>query len=140
VEERELSDPAEVVRRFCDVLSGRDAGAVRPLLTDDAVYQNVGMAASAGVDAVVADLTNQYSMFPDEYRFEIKHLAVNGNTVLTERIDYLAGPGMKMALPVMGTFVVDGDRVSRWTDYFDSALIGKILGGEDIEPLIPPSY
>jgi len=135
-----MSDPADVVLRFCELLSKRDAQAVRSHLAADAVYQNVGMAASVGADAIVADLANQYTMFPQTYRFEIKHLAVNGDVVLTERIDYLEGPGMKMALPVMGTFVVKGDLIARWTDYFDSALIGKILGGEDVGGLIPPGY
>jgi limonene-1,2-epoxide hydrolase len=135
-----LSDPAEVVLRFCELLSEHDAPAVRSHLAADAVYQNVGMAASVGSDAIVADLANQFTMFPQTYRFEIKHLAVNGDVVLTERVDYLEGPGMKMALPVMGTFVVKDGRIARWTDYFDSALIGKILGGEDIGDLIPPDY
>jgi limonene-1,2-epoxide hydrolase len=135
-----LSDPAEVVRQFCELLSQRDVDAVRPHLSADAVYQNVGMAASVGADAIVADLANQYSMFPETYRFDIKHLAVDGGVVMTERIDYLEGPGMKMALPVMGTFVVKDGLIARWTDYFDSALIGKILGGEDIGGLIPAGY
>jgi limonene-1,2-epoxide hydrolase len=135
-----LSDPAEVVLRFCELLSERDAQGVRSHLATDAVYQNVGMAASVGSDAIVADLANQFTMFPQTYRFEIKHLAVKGDVVLTERVDYLEGPGMKMALPVMGTFVVKEGRIARWTDYFDSALIGKILGGEDIGDLIPPGY
>ena len=135
-----MSDPAEVVLRFCELLSERDAEAVRSQLAADAVYQNVGMAPSVGADAIVADLVNQYAMFPQTYRFEIKHLAVNADVVLTERIDYLEGPGMKMALPVMGTFVVKDGRIARWTDYFDSALIGKILGGEDVGGLIPTGY
>jgi limonene-1,2-epoxide hydrolase len=135
-----LSDPAEVVLKFCDLLSERDVQAVRPHLAADAVYQNVGMAASIGADAIVADLANQYAMFPETYRFEIKHLAVNGDVVMTERVDYLEGPGMKMALPVMGTFVVKDGVISRWTDYFDSALIGKILGGDDVGELIPTRY
>ncbi len=135
-----MSDPAEVVREFCELLSKRDTEAVRAHLSADAVYQNVGMAASTGPDAIVADLANQYSMFPETYRFDMKHLAVNGGVVMTERIDYLEGPGMKMALPVMGTFVVKDGLISRWTDYFDSALIGKIVGGEDIGGLIPAAY
>jgi limonene-1,2-epoxide hydrolase len=135
-----LSDPAEVVLRFCELLSGRDAKAVRPHLADDAVYQNVGMAASIGADAIVADLGNQYTMFPQTYRFEIKHLAVKGDVVMTERVDYLEGPGMKMAPPVMGVFVVKAGLIARWTDYFDSALIGKILGGDDVAGLVSPGY
>lgn len=135
-----MPEPAEIVREFCELLSKHDAEAVRPYLTDDAVYQNVGMAPSVGPDAIVADLTNQYSMFPDTYRFDIVRIAVNGDAVLTERVDHLAGPGMKMSLPVMGTFVVRDGQVARWTDYFDSALIGKILGGEDVSGLIPGGY
>ena len=135
-----MSDPAEVVREFCELLTKHDAEAVRPHLSAGAVYQNVGMAPSIGPDAIVADLANQYTMFPETYRFEIKHLAVNDGVVLTERIDYLEGPGMKMALPVMGAFVVKDGLIARWTDYFDSALIGKILGGEDTGGLIPSGY
>jgi limonene-1,2-epoxide hydrolase len=135
-----LPDPAEVVREFCELLSKRDAEAVRPHLTADAVYHNVGMAASTGPDAIVADLANQYTMFPETYRFDIKHLAVNDGVVLTERVDFLEGPGMKLALPVMGTFVVKDGLIARWTDYFDSALIAKILAGEEIESLIPAGY
>lgn len=135
-----MADPADVVRDFCDVLTKRDPEAVRAHLTADAVYQNVGMAASVGADAVIADLTNQYGMFPETYRFEIKHLAVNGDVVLTERMDYLAGPAMNLAIPVMGAFVVREGKIARWTDYFDSALIGKILGGDDVSGLIPSSW
>lgn len=134
-----MSDPAAVVREFCEVLSRHDPVAVRPYLTDDAVYQNVGMAANVGADAVIADLTNQYAMFPDRYRFDILHLAVAGEVVMTERVDHLAGPGMTLSLPVMGTFEVLDGRVARWTDYFDSALIAKILGGEDVSGLVPGS-
>ena len=135
-----MSGAEDLVREFCTVLEKHDAEAVRPYLTEDAVYHNVGMAPSVGVDAIVADLTNQYGMFPDSYRFEMKRIAVNGDAVLTERVDYLAGPGMAMALPVMGTFVVRDGKIARWSDYFDSALIGKILGGEDVSGLIPASY
>lgn len=135
-----MRDAEELVREFCDVLSKHDPEAVRPYLTDDAVYHNVGMAQTVGADAVIADLTNQYGLFPDTYRFDIKHLAVRENVVLTERIDYLEGPAMQMAIPVMGTFVVDDGRIARWTDYFDSALIGKILGGEDTAGLIPTAW
>lgn len=135
-----MKDPEALVRQFCDVLSKHDPEAVRPYLTDGAVYHNVGMAQNVGAEAVITDLTNQYGMFPDAYRFDIKHLAVHGDVVLTERVDHLEGPVMKMAIPVMGTFVVEDGRIARWTDYFDSALIGKIVGGEDTTGLIPTDW
>jgi limonene-1,2-epoxide hydrolase len=117
----------------------RDAEALRPLLAEGAIYQNVGMAAFTGPDAIVENMAAQFAMFPDAYAFEIVNLASEGSVVLTERLDYIQTPdGSKPAIPVMGTFVVDDDgRITRWTDYFDLNLIMKLLQGEDISALVP---
>jgi limonene-1,2-epoxide hydrolase len=117
----------------------RDAEALRPLLAEGAIYQNVGMPAFTGQDAIVENMATQFAMFPDAYAFEIVNLASEGSVVLTERLDYIQTPdGSKPAIPVMGTFVVDdGGRITRWTDYFDLNLIMKLLQGEDISALVP---
>lgn len=118
----------------------RDAEALRPLIADDAVYQNVGMPASSGVDAIVENMAAQFSMFPDAYAFEIVNMASDGAVVLTERLDYIQAPdGSKPAVPVMGTFVVRDGKITRWTDYFDVSLTVKLLQGEDISALVPAS-
>ncbi|OBA70347.1 limonene-1,2-epoxide hydrolase [Mycobacterium sp. 1554424.7] len=119
----------------------RDAEALRPLLSDHAVYQNVGMPAFSGVDAIVENMAAQFAMFPDAYAFEIVNIASDGAVVLTERLDYIQAPdGSHPAIPVMGTFVVGEDgRITRWTDYFDVSLIMKLLQGEDITALVPAS-
>jgi limonene-1,2-epoxide hydrolase len=117
----------------------RDAEALRPLLAEGAIYQNVGMPAFTGQDAIVENMAAQFAMFPEAYAFEIVNLASEGSVVLTERLDYIQTPdGSKPAIPVMGTFVVDDDgRITRWTDYFDLNLIMKLLQGEDISALVP---
>ena len=134
-----MSAPVDVVRKFCALMESRDAEALRPLIADDAVYQNVGMPASSGVDAIVENMAAQFSMFPDAYAFEIVNMASDGPVVLTERLDYIqALDGSKPAVPVMGTFVVGEDgKISRWTDYFDVSLTVKLLQGEDISALVP---
>ncbi|BBZ11364.1 limonene-1,2-epoxide hydrolase family protein [Mycobacterium branderi] len=134
-----MSSPADVVRQFCALMEQRDAEALRPLLAEGAVYQNVGMPAFIGPDAIVENMAAQFAMFPDAYAFEIVNLASEGSVVLTERLDYIQAPdGSKPAIPVMGTFVVDGDgRITRWTDYFDLNLTMKLLQGEDISALVP---
>lgn len=134
-----MSNPVDVVREFCALMERRDPDALRPLLDDDAVYQNVGMPAFTGVDAIVENLSAQFSMFPDAYAFEIVNIANDGPVVLTERLDYIQTPdGAKPAIPVMGTFVVGDDgRITRWTDYFDLNLTIKLLQGEDISALFP---
>ena len=133
-----MSNPVDVVREFCALMERRDPDALRPLLADNAVYQNVGMPAFAGVDAIVENLGAQFSMFPDAYAFEIVNIANDGPVVLTERLDYIQTPdGAKPAIPVMGTFVVGDDgKITRWTDYFDLNLTIKLLQGEDISALV----
>lgn len=134
-----MSSPVDVVRHFCALMEQRDAEALRPLLADGAVYQNVGMPAFGGPDAIVENMAAQFAMFPDAYAFEIVNLASDGSVVLTERLDYIQAPdGSKPAIPVMGTFVVDDEgRITRWTDYFDLNLIMKLMQGEDISALVP---
>ena len=47
-----MPDPVEVVRQFCALMEKRDPEVLRPLLANDAVYQNVGMPAFTGVEAI----------------------------------------------------------------------------------------
>jgi len=134
-----MSKPVDVVRKFCALMERRDPEALRSLLAEDAVYQNVGMPASVGVDAILKNMGAQFSMFPDAYAFEIVNIAADGPVVLTERLDYIQTPdGAKPGIPVMGTFVVGDDgKITRWTDYFDVNLTVKLLQGEDISGLVP---
>jgi limonene-1,2-epoxide hydrolase len=134
-----MSDPVDVVRQFCALIEKRDPEALRPFITDDAVYQNVGMPAFTGVEAILENMGAQFAMFPDAYAFEIVNIASDGQVVLTERLDYIQTPaGTVAGVPVMGTFVVDDrGKITRWTDYFDLSLTMKLLQGEDISTLVP---
>ncbi|MEZ0350928.1 limonene-1,2-epoxide hydrolase family protein [Mycobacterium sp. pR1184] len=134
-----MSSPADVVRQFCALMEQRNAEALRPLLADGAVYQNVGMPAFTGPDAIVENMAAQFAMFPEAYAFEVVNLASEGSVVLTERLDYIQTPdGSKPAIPVMGAFVVnDDEKITRWTDYFDLNLTVKLLQGEDVSALVP---
>ena len=98
--------PEEVVREFCAAVSKRDEGVLRPLLADDAIYQNVGMEASRGIEAVIENVAGQWAMFPEAYEFDMVNLAVSESVVLTERIDRVGvGGGVPVApVPVMGRF------------------------------------
>lgn len=128
----------EVVQQFCDLAAKRDPDLLRPLLADDVVYQNVGMTPVTGIEDVLANLASQFEMFPDTYEFQTINCVGEGDVVMNERLDKLAGPnGVTVALPVMGTFVVKDGKIARWTDYWDSGLIGKMMAGEDCSPLLP---
>jgi limonene-1,2-epoxide hydrolase len=136
-----MSTTKEVVQQFCELMVKRDAETLRPLVADDAVYQNTGMEASVGVDAIIANLAAQFGMFPDSYEYRLQHIVAEGDVVMTERLDMIKGPdGTLHGVPVMGTFVVTDGKISRWTDYWDTALPGKMMTGEDCAALVPSSY
>jgi limonene-1,2-epoxide hydrolase len=136
-----MNDNTSLVRDFCDLMAKRDAQAVRPYFTPDAVYQNTGMLASVGVDAIVENLAGQMAMFPDSYEYRVMNLVGDGNVVLTERVDMIRGPdGSLHAVPVMGAFAITDGKISRWTDYFDTGLVAKMVSGEDYGALVPQTY
>ncbi len=131
-----MSNAAEIVREFCAGVTKRDAELLRPLLADDVTYHNMGMEASKGIEATIANLAGQWAMFPEVYEYQVRHLVADGNLVLTERVDLVGMGGVRAPVPVMGTFEVVDGKISQWRDYFDSALVGKMLGGEDTSPLV----
>ena len=135
-----MSDPLAIVQEFCDLMVKRDPEPLRKFLTADSVYQNCGMTASVGVEAILQNLAAQFTMFPVSYEYVMKSIAANGNSVLTERLDMISTPTGVQGVPVMGTFVLEDGKIRRWHDYFDVALSGKMMKGEDVTSLVPQSY
>lgn len=135
-----MSDAMGIVQEFCDRMANRDAEALRPFIADDAVYQNVGMPAAVGADAIVQNLAGQFAMFPDSYEYVMKNIAANGEVVLTERLDMIRTPNGVRGVPVMGAFVVRDGKIRRWHDYWDLGLPMKMMTGDDVSSLIPTEY
>jgi len=136
-----MSDIVGLVQEFCDLMVRRDPELLRGFLASDAVYQNCGMPATVGADAIVANLAAQIRMFPNSYEYVVKNIVGNGDVVLTERLDMIERhDGTVHAVPVMGTFVIKHGTITRWTDYFDTALPTKMMMGEDVSALVPTRY
>lgn len=135
-----MSDAVSLVRDFCELMAKRDPSALRPYLADEAVYQNTGMPATVGADAILQNLAGQFDAFPDSYEYKTINIAGEGSVVLTERLDYIRTPSGVQGVPVMGAFVVRDDKIVRWTDYWDTSLPAKMVSGEDVSALVPASY
>ncbi|MFA7323949.1 MAG: limonene-1,2-epoxide hydrolase family protein [Candidatus Nanopelagicales bacterium] len=135
-----MSDSVRTVQEFCDLMVRRNAEACRTYLAADAVYQNCGMPASVGVDAIVENLAGQFASFPDSYEYVMKNIAGNGDVVLTERLDMIRTPSGVQGVPVMGAFVLADGKIRRWHDYWDTSLPMKMMTGEDVSGLVPVSY
>jgi limonene-1,2-epoxide hydrolase len=135
-----VADAAALIRSFCELMVERDQERLRPFFAPDATYQNTGMPAVTGADAIVENLGAQFSAYPDSYEYKTLNIAAAGDVVLTERLDMIRTPTGVQGVPVMGTFVVKDGAITRWTDYWDTALPAKMRTGEDISALVPAGY
>lgn len=96
-----------------------DFDAVVAALAEDILYHNIPMEPISGRDKVADYLRGAWIFSECDWR--LLNIAASGNTVLTERIDAFVINGQRVALPLMGVFVVTGDKISQWRDYFDLA-------------------
>ncbi len=114
-----MSDRAEeVIRAFCAAWEARDVARIVEAFTADGVYHNIPMQPAAGHEAI-RRLVAQILKPAREVRFELKHLLVQGNIVLTERLDTFVMEARRIELPVMGTFELRAEKIAAWRDYFD---------------------
>ncbi len=114
-------NPETVVRDFCAAFARQNVQELLGFFSPEAVYHNIPLAPAQGLAAIQSTL-EQFVVPGAKGEFEIRHLAVSGNAVLTERIDRLTLGGKLVELPVMGTFEIGADgKIRAWRDYFDMA-------------------
>jgi len=117
------SDNVELIRRFCAAWSNVDIAQILNFFTDDAVYHNMPIQPIQGKDAIKGVIEQFMTPF-ERCDWEIKHIAANGNVVLTERVDRFFGE-KQVELPVMGVFELRDGKIAAWRDYFDLAAWAK---------------
>ena len=109
-------DAEQVVRDFVDAWNALDETRIYALMSEDILYHNMPMRPITGREAVRAHLAK----WPvDQCEWRILNMAVNGDVVLTERVDSFVRGDDRVVVPVMGAFEVrDGVNV-HWRHYFD---------------------
>lgn len=110
--------PETVVRSFLDALERLDTDAATELVADDILYVNRGLPAVRG-KAQFERAMGMLGKYCDDFGARIDHLAVNGDIVLTERVDLIGRGGFRPAFWVCGTFEVRDGRIVVWRDSFD---------------------
>ena len=115
-----MADAIQVVREFCAAWEARDQQRILDAFTDDGVYHNMPLEPAVG-KAAIAALLGVILGPASEVKFEIKHIAADGDVVLTERVDRFIIGGKTVELPVMGAFEVRDGKIAAWRDYFDMA-------------------
>jgi limonene-1,2-epoxide hydrolase len=112
----------DLIKRFCAVWSASsvDVAKVLDFFTDDCIYHNMPIQAIQGKDAIKGMIEQFLAPF-ERCDWEIKHIAADGNAVLTERVDRFIG-AKTVELPVMGAFEIRDGKIAAWRDYFDLAV------------------
>lgn len=112
--------PLETVEAFIDAWNRMAWGRVTEMVTADCIYHNIPMQPVTGPEGVRSVIESMGDIKGVDW--EVLHIAVNENVVLTERIDRFAfASGVHVELPVMGTFEIESGKISAWRDYFDLA-------------------
>lgn len=113
-----MADSLDLVKRFCAAWEAVDVDNIMSFFAEDATYHNIPIDPLVGHEAI-RGLIESFTAGMDRIVFEIRHAVADGNVVLTERVDRFYAPNVELALPVMGTFEIKGDKIAAWRDYFD---------------------
>ena len=112
-------DNEQTVVDFCNAWEKVNLDQVMSFFTDDIIYHNMPMAPAEGTQAV-RDTINGFLSQTAASNWQIRSIATDGDTVLTERVDrFELKDGKIIELPVMGTFELRDGKIARWRDYFD---------------------
>lgn len=128
IPELQKIDPETVVNHFFAACSELDFDKAMNYVDDQCVYKNVPFHTAKGKERIKRDLKTM-SKAMNLFEVEMVNIAVNGNVVMTERVDTLGGKLFKAAIPLMGVLVVENGKITEWRDYFDwNYCFGKVGG------------
>ena len=113
-----------VVRDFLEALAVPDTARALSLLDPDVEWRNTGLPTFRGkrVHGMIRDMERRKVGFG----VEIHAIAEEGDTVLTDRTDYLWKGPFKTGFWVRGTFTVRDGLITVWDDAFS---MGNLLKG-----------
>ena len=132
-----IRDAHETVVNFLAACRREDFTVIPTFLAEDIVYHNVGMPVIHGRRAAVRFLRMLFGRPGTHFDVRIHRIAVNGETVLTERTDVsIIGP-LRFQFWVCGVFEVSDGEITLWRDYFDFLDIAKAAVRAIVGAMIP---
>jgi limonene-1,2-epoxide hydrolase len=111
-------DNARTVETFLYALQDEDFDTAEALVSEDLVWQNVGLTKMRGRRRIM----KLFRSGEGRAGFEVKihHIATDGNSVLTERTDALIFGPLRLQFWVCGTFELQDGQIRVWRDYLDT--------------------
>lgn len=120
-----MRDARQTVEELFAALHALDFERYYSLMADDIDYRMEKLQLR-GVDAVRKSMARLGKF--TRMDAEIITFLVEGDTVMTERIDHVEIAGKRASLPVAGTLIVRDGKIAVWRDYFDWQTWVKQLG------------
>ena len=120
-----MPTPTEIVLKFLDQCGKGKTDlqdAFHTYFTANTIWENVGLIATTGVEEALAFIDkSESSAGITHFDADTLSIAVEGNRVLTERVDrLLTSKGEPVVtLRVMGIFELADGKIAAWRDYFD---------------------
>ena len=117
----------ETFRALIAAWEKRSVDDILAVMTDDALYLNVGMPEMVGHAAIRAGLT-AFVGGSTAIHWTVHHIAEAADgAVLTERTDVFEMGGRKVSIPVMGVAEFRDGKICAWREYFDVPAFQKQL-------------
>ena len=118
-----MPTPTEIVLNFlhqCGKGKADLQDAFNTYFTSNTIWENVGLVATTGVDEALAFIDkSESSAGITHFDADTLSIAVEGNRVLTERVDRLLTSKGEPVVTLMGIFELADGKIAAWRDYFD---------------------
>ena len=122
------SQNLSLVEQLMQGLKGGGTKGITQFLSEEIVYHNVPWPSVSGHQQVAETL----APFIDNREgglesITIHHSISNKDIVMNVRDEIWVHQKVRIVLPVAGVFRIRNGKISRWTDYFDSATLKPFL-------------
>jgi limonene-1,2-epoxide hydrolase len=125
----------EIVRSSLEGFNNRNVDQVVRYWDPKVLYQNTGQPDINGVAASRAFIAPFFVIF-SSIHYYVLNTALVGRMVATERLEHyvvsptspVGNPGSTLALRVSGWVEVSGDKIVRWSDYYNAADVTTATG------------
>jgi limonene-1,2-epoxide hydrolase len=109
----------KIVEEFIAAWGRNNVDEIMSFFTPDAIYHNIPVAPVTGTEAI-RQVIEGFAGSATAIEWILLAVAESDSgLVLTERLDRFEIGGKWIELPVMGSFEIEGDKISHWRDYFE---------------------
>jgi limonene-1,2-epoxide hydrolase len=98
------------------------------LLDEDVEYVGIGKETARGIAAIESLFSKYEGSGQSDIKFNIKHIAENGEVVMVDMVDTITIAGKSIDLPLFAVFKVRDNKFTYWQEYYNISLYEEAFG------------